>query len=388
MVFMRNRSALLAVIGTGACAAMIFNILPVFLGKAAESFSLSDSAAGWLATVYLAGFGISSASAAFWLHRIDRRKATGLAFVGAALLLSAGAWLDSHFGLMAALGVAGLFLGVLYSISFVLAGEFDDAVRAVGFKLGGEVALGAILIFLLPVIIYPVFGFVGILTALALILLVASPVALTVAPRSPPQSAAATTGKFSGGGLLPAGALAGLAALLVFTMGQSALWSFVERAGVRAGYDPSGIGLALSAAVLMGGLGAMVAAIMGKRFGNSVPVISAAVVYGLALWGLSTGGEFAAFAAGINLFFFVWLFALPYFVSAIAAVDKSGRATSLVSACFAFGSMAGPAMASVLMAAGDFRLLYLFCAAVVLTALLTLFGLARREAAAAREPRD
>ena len=161
MVFMRNRSALLAVIGTGACAAMIFNILPVFLGKAAESFSLSDSAAGWLATVYLAGFGISSASAAFWLHRIDRRKATALAFVGAALLLSAGAWLDSHFGLMAALGVAGLFLGVLYSISFVLAGEFDDAVRAVGFKLGGEVALGAILIFLLPVIIYPVFGFVG-----------------------------------------------------------------------------------------------------------------------------------------------------------------------------------------------------------------------------------
>ena len=51
---MTPRTQLVPVVGIGAAAAMIFNILPVFLGKAAESLALSDSATGWLATTYLA----------------------------------------------------------------------------------------------------------------------------------------------------------------------------------------------------------------------------------------------------------------------------------------------------------------------------------------------
>lgn len=380
---MKGNRVLWAVLGTGACAAMIFNILPVFLGKVAESFMLSDRAVGWLASIYLAGFGASSASAAFWLHRVNRRKIAGWAFAGAASLLAFSAWLNSWYGLMASLAIAGVFLGALYSLSFVLAGEFDNAVRVVGFKLAGEVALGALLIYLLPVIIYPIWGFSGMLVALASILFAAMPLALAVPPWGTLQSTEKKGEEFSGSGLFPLAALVGLTALLFFTVGQSALWSFVERAGVRSGYDISKIGLTLSTAVLMGGLGALSASAVGKRLGNSAPVVAAALVYGLAVWGLAVGDNFAAFALGISLFFFVWLFALPYFVSAIAVADKSGRSASLVSACFAFGSMAGPAIAGELVVGDDFTLLHLFCAGVVLIALLALFNLARREVATA-----
>ena len=45
---MTKTTQLIPVVGTGAAAAMIFNILPVFIGQAVESFGLDDSAAGWL----------------------------------------------------------------------------------------------------------------------------------------------------------------------------------------------------------------------------------------------------------------------------------------------------------------------------------------------------
>lgn len=372
--------ALIAVIGTGACAAMIFNILPVFLGKAAETFALSDSAAGLLATVYLLGFGASSASAVLWLHRVSPRGVASAAYVGAGLLLLAGAWLDDYFALTIALGAAGLFLGALYSLSFVLAGAFKDPVRAVGFKLGGEVALGAVLIFLLPTFVYPAFGFAGMLISLALVLLASSPfVLVTIDTEGPQAQDAAQVAPSPVRGVIPWAALVGLLALLVFTIAQSALWSFVERAAIREGHEPTAISTALSTAVLMGGIGAMSAAALGTRFGRSIPVFIAAALYGLALWGMATGARFSLLAVGFNLFFFVWLFALPYFTSVIAEADASGRGNSLVSACFAFGSMTGPAVAGTLVSGNDFSWLYVLAGTMVLLALSTLLMLTRRQ---------
>ncbi len=367
--------SLLAVVGTGAAAAMIFNILPVFLGKAAESYTLSDSAAGWFGTIYLAGFGFSSASATFWLHRANRQVLALGVFGSAALLLLLGSVLESFSGVAAALFAAGLALGVLYSLSFVLAGEFQDSTQALGIKLGGEVVLGALLLFLLPTFIYPAFGFGGIMAALAVVLLLVSPCVrfipsakTAVQPTSPVEHLNRAW--------IPMPAVAGLVALFAFTLGQSAVWSFVERAGARAGYDATNIGTALSIAVLMGGLGSFIAAAVSVRFGKK-PLMLAAIVYTLSIFAFTLGQGFPLYVAATNLFFFIWLFALPYFISAITAADDSGRATSLVAACLAFGSMLGPVTAGQLVQGTDFGLLFFASAGATLAAYALIVGLWR-----------
>ena len=373
--------SLVAVVGTGASAAMIFNILPVFLGKAAEAYALSDADVGWLGTIYLAGFGLASIGASFWMQRVDRRVLAIGIYATAGLLLFLGAMSDSYSLFAALLFAIGCALGVLYALSFVLAGEFQDATRAVGIKLGGEVALGAFLLFLLPVFVYPAFGFGGMLIALALVLLILSPCAKFVsAVNMAAQPIAIAEGEGGNDRDVSISASTGLVALLIFTVGQSAVWSFVERIGVRADYGSAGIGVALSVAVLMGGLGSFLAAIVSERFGKIKPIAFAATVYMLSMLIFTLGQGFLFYAAAINLFFFAWLFALPYFVSRINAVDSNGRAVSLVTACFAFGSMLGPATAGQLARGGDFNLLYLAAALLTTIAYATIAKLAHRPA--------
>ena len=369
---MNRRTQLVPVVGTGAAAAMIFNILPVFVGRAAETFGLSDSEAGWLATTYLAGFGVSSVSASLWLHRLARKALARALILSAAALLAAGGAIGSYTVVLGLLAAVGVVLGGLYTMSFVLAAEHPDATRAVGVKLGGEVALGALLLSLIPTIVYPAFGFAGILGALAIVLVAVSPCTLLITEGAPPTGMTDYSPR-----TLPALALFALGALFLFTVGQAAIWSFMDRAGTRAAFDAGAIGGVLSVAVLLGGAGSLIAGALSDRFGKTVPLIAAASLYLVAMVLFTFGNQFWVYAGAVNLFFFAWLFALPYLVSVIADLDESGRATALVTACLAFGSMLGPAIGGELLERGDFRLLYLSGSVVTCVAYAIVFSTAR-----------
>ena len=356
---------------------MIFNTLPVFLGRASDAHLLNDAQTGWLGTIYLFGFGLSSVSAVFWLHRINRRVVAMGAFWLAALLLLLALAQESFAGLAGALFLVGLALGLLYTLSFVLSGEFRDATRAVGIKLGGEVGLGALLLFFLPLFVLPFFGFSGMLATLAAVLLLASPCAWLV-PSSADASAAMPVSPKSDGMKISRPTVIGLEALLLFTVCQSAVWSFAERAGIHRGYEASEVSIVLSGAVLVGGLGALVAAVVSERFGKDRPLRFAATAYLLSMLGLAFNWSFLGYALAVSLFFFVWLFTLPYFVSEITNADSSGRGTSLVTACLAFGSMLGPVVAGYLVSSLSYLWLYGAGAWFVMTAYYMAVKLVRR----------
>lgn len=358
---MNRYTQLVPIMGTGAAAAMIFNILPVFVGRAAETFGLSDSAAGWLATTYLAGFGISSVSASFWLPRFGGRTLGRTLFLSAASLLVVGGVADSYATTLGVLFAVGLILGGLYTMSFILAAQHPDATRAVGVKLGSEVALGALLLSLIPTLVYPAFGFAGILATLAIVLVAVSPCTSFLPKRVLGDQTSSPDHAWSP---ISVRAWFALGALLLFTVGQAAVWSFVERAGARAEFDPGAIGGVLSVAVLFGGMGSFTAGALSDRIGKKTPLVGAASFYLVAMVLFASSDEFWVYAVAVNVFFFAWLFALPYLVSAIANLDESGRATTLVTACLAFGSMIGPAVGGELLGLGNFLLLYL-CGSVI-----------------------
>lgn len=372
---MNRRLQLVPIVGTGAAAAMIFNILPVFVGRAAETFGLSDSAAGWMATTYLAGFGISSVSAPLWLHRFGRKALVCALFLSAAVLLAVGGMVESYAAILGLLFVVGLVLGGLYTMSFMLAGEYPDATRAVGVKLGGEVALGALLLSLTTTLVYPAFGFAGILATLAIVLIAVSPCTRFVHTGTDQLEAASTENSRVA---VPARARFVLGALLVFTVAQAGVWSFVERAGARAEFDGGAIGGVLSVAVLFGGAGSFVAGALSDRLGKAIPLIGGVLLYLVAMVFFALGKQFWIYAGAISLFFFAWLFALPYLVSAIADLDESGRATALVTACLAFGSMLGPAVGGELVERGDFYLLYVFGSVVTCVAYTIVLAAIRK----------
>ena len=353
---MSKISRFVPILGTGASAAMIFNILPVFVGRATESFGLDDSAAGWLATTYLAGFGVSSVSASVWFHRLERKTLARVLFLSAAALLAVGGLVESYDLILGLLFAVGLVLGSLYTVSFMLAAEHPDGTRAVGVKLGGEVVLGALLLSLIPTFIYPTFGFTGILASLAVVLVAAATCTSWLRAGVLEMQTVSTDG---GRVAIPSFARWALGALFLFTVGQAAVWSFVERAGARVEFDIAAIGGVLSIAVLLGGVGSFTAGALSDRLGKEMPLFGAASFYVVAMALFAFGEGFWLYAVAINLFFFTWLFTLPYMVSAISSMDDSGGATALVTACLAFGSMLGPALGGEILERGDFPLLYL-----------------------------
>lgn len=371
----RGESGFGAIIATGACAAMIFNTLPLFLGAAADAHQLGHAATGGLGSLYLGAFGLSSVAAAYWMGRADRRVlALGL-FLGAAAMLALAATTDGWPFFAASLFAAGLLLGALYSLSFVIAGERSNPTRAFGIKLLGEVALGAALLAVIPLYLLPVFGMAGMLMGFAAVALAGSLCVPWIARRAPLSSTAQPSAGTALPGL-PMAAVACLAALFVFTIGQSAVWSFVERRGATAGFDGAAIGAALSVAAFAGGLGSLAAAWISERLGPVTPLLVAASLHALALILFAAVSGFPAFVAAINLFMFAWLFALPYMTAAVSASDPNGRATSLVAACLAFGSMAGPGLAGQLVAGGGFGWLYAGAAGAALAAYVAFGRLA------------
>ncbi len=372
---MNRRLQLVPIVGTGAAAAMIFNILPFFVGRVAEAFGLSDAEAGWLATTYLAGFGVSSVSAPLWLQRLGRRTLARLLFLSAAGLLAAGTMTASYVAVFGVLLAVGLILGGLYTMSFLLAAEHPDATRALGVKLGGEVALGALLLALLPTLIYPAFSFSGILGALAIVLVSAS-TCTHFLPKGTLEARNAPTDH--GRSTMPASAGLALGALFLFTVGQASVWSFAERAGARAEFDAEAIGGVLSLAVLLGGVASFLAGALSDRLGKAMPLVAAASLYLVAMALFAFGGQFWFYAGAVNLFFFAWLFALPYLISAIADLDGGGRATALVTANLAFGSMLGPAAGGELLERGGFPLLHISASLATGAAYAIVLGMAVR----------
>ena len=369
----RQVSNFAAIIATGACAAMLFNTLPLFLGVAADTYGLGPEGAGWLGTIYLSGFGLSSVAAAFLIARINRRLLGAFLFLGAALVLALAAGADGRPSFAALLFGVGLGFGALYSLSFVIAGERSNPTRAFGVKLLGEVLLGAALLALIPLYLLPRFGLAGMLIAFAA---VAAAGALCVPGIANKPQVRDVTQASASGGLLPASALIGLAALFVFTVSQSALWSFAERRASAEGFESDAIGLALSIAAASGGAGSLAAAWLSDRVGRLAPLAGVALIYGMAIFLFSAGGTLWIFGVAASLFMFAWLFALPYMMFAISASDVSGRATSLVSACLAFGSMVGPGLAGQLVAGGSFERLDVFAAIATLASYAIFWRLA------------
>lgn len=366
-------SGFAAIIATGACAAMIFNTLPLFLGVAADAYQLGSQGAGWLATLYLGGFGLSSVAAAWLIARVNRRRLGLVLFLGSALLLTVASGTDSRVFFTLLLVGVGFGFGALYSLSFVITGERPNPTRAFGIKLLGEVLLGAAVLALVPIFVLPRYGLGGMLAVFAALAACGTLCAPYISDNAPAPTQA--PGR-AGGGRLPFRAVAGLAALFAFTIGQSAVWSFAERRASFEGFDGEAIGFALSAAAAGGGLGSLAAAWLSNRLGQLKPLAAAALIHAVSLILFFAGRDPWLFGAAASLFMFSWLFALPYMASTIAGADSSGRATSLVAACFAFGSMAGPALAGQIVALGSFATLYLFAGIVALTAYASFCRLA------------
>ena len=340
------------------------NSIPVLIGALIDGLAVNEAEVGLLGTVELLAVALGALAATPMAGKVSNRRlavfgcllaitaqflsaAAGSLYLLAGLRIIAGAGLGLAYAAaaMAAAATANPDRVLGYSVTagllaiVVLLPGFAMVVAAAGYK-GGYVALGLLVIFLLPVMGW-----------------------LDRGQARPAGPGTAPT--------LPARSLAGLLlCIALFNIGSGAIWSFSERIGRQAGLTLEEAGFIIATGAFSGVAGSLLAAWLGDRWERRRPVILALIMAGLGYMVMSGATDRMSYIAGVNIYWVTYMFLLPLMIGAGAAMDAGGRAATLAAGTISLTFALGPACGGYIAAWFSYGAIGWFsCALCVLAAL-------------------
>jgi MFS family permease len=349
--------------------ALVGSTMPMILGSMAQAFNFSESQLGDIMAVFNLTFTAIAIAALFFIRLINW-KFTSILGIGLSVTSLLALNLVSSFWAMAILfGLLGLGIGGLYALGMVIMGDSENPDRAFGIKLGLEAFPATVLLLILPTFVIPIYGFTGLIYAMAAMCLIigfcsgllpARGVQHQAKPAvSADQKSSVAAWSFTTD-IIPS--IFSLSAGIIFFSGILATWAFLEIIGIEKGFLPSRIGWALSLGMIMSAVGGFVAAWLGRKLGRSVPMLLILVVNLASLVMLLQSTAITSFTLGVLLFTFCVNYGLAYFFGLSAEIDISGRLVVLCATTLSVGGIVGPALGGRLMEANGFEYVLLFSA--------------------------
>ncbi|MEC8578294.1 MAG: MFS transporter, partial [Pseudomonadota bacterium] len=319
-------------------------VLPIILGALVDYRGFTLANVGYVGSVEILGMALAVAVTTGLINRVRRNRlafsaaiALGLTQISSAFTLDPSLFFAERF--LAGLS-AGCMAGVLAS-TIALAREPErltafiyliDALLASAFYLG------------LPLVIAR-FELAGAYALLGAVTILISPAFLMLPTHGPVAKASADFRN---------DALRVIAFAIILSAATAALWTFTERMALHIGLTVRQVGQVFAGGLLVGIMGASLAAWVGDRFGSARPIMLAwtmVLVLALAVPYLPTP---AAFILGFCLLRFFMNVNDPFIVGVVARLDVEGRLTTIFAASGLFGAAIGPFLASTISGDGDF----------------------------------
>ena len=343
---------IIAGVAVSALGALTYNVLPLFYETAQEFHDLSDQQAGLLGSSFFAGFTLASVNAHTWIRKINWRIAGFSAIAVAALALLATPVAENFLLMALLIAVAGAACSVLYGIGTTLLSDTRRPARWYGLKIAGEAGLGALLLWVLPVMVTERWGFAGLVVAIAVLMFALSPLLgglptkamHTAIPESPGQAAAPMS---------PSLWLA-LAAVLLYMFSITMVWTLAEHLAVDNGINAVAAAQVLSLGLLLALAGSLVATLADDRFGLATPLGFSVVLFLVALFLLGQTESPSEYTLAVSLFTFAFGLGIPYVVAIVAQLDADGRHVVLTVPAIGLGVMFAPATGAFLAENGSY----------------------------------
>jgi predicted MFS family arabinose efflux permease len=171
--------------------------------------------------------------------------------------------------------------------------------------------------------------------------------------------------------------IATLASVLLFSLGQGAIWAFSERIGVGIGFSREEVGLALGVTTLAGLVGGVIAAVLGTRGGRPLLLTLGLGANVVATWMVVIAGSSELYLAGLLAWGIAFFFALPYLLGTAAALDPLGRWTAAAAGVAAVGVAIGPGAAGMMVGGSGYPALGGFVIACGVGAAVLILPVAR-----------
>ncbi len=356
--------SLSAAILMGVIGPEVFIVQPGFVQGLVVHLGFTDSQAGYTASAEMFGIAATTILLTFIAHRVNWRRV----FTGSLLLMflaNALSTLAGDFESFTALRLAaGLGAGGLVSLSFAAIGLTDNPDRNFGLLIMWVLIYGALGLMLMPAA-YSLGGMATVLWFFALFPLLGLPFV-----RYLPVTGENTVTVARDAVTLPA-AMRGLAllAMLAYFLAQGVVWAYLFLIGVGGGLSEQAVANGLTMSQFAGIAGALVAAVVGKRYGRSLPLTLGILGGALCLYFLVGRFEFLVFALAVSIYNFAWNLTHPYLLAAMASFDRRGRVVVYAVAMQMAGLAIGPSLAAYAIRGGDYVNVNLLGAALFLASL-------------------
>jgi len=363
-------------------SAVLYTVLliaPVIAGKLAVQFGLTPVELGMLFSLELGAFSLATVPAYLWLTRMNLRTATYLftAVVIAGNLASG--FIDSFALLVAARVVTSLAAGSITVIILSLSGRTSNPSRAFGIFVVFQLAMGALILAVFPTL-YADAGVAAIywtLAGLAALCLFVVRCIDGEALRAPGGAAASSADVPS---TLPKGRFVlGMAAVLLFYVSLSGVWTFMAQLSAAAGIELSASSLVLSVATAAGIASALVATVLGDTPRRRAFLLGGYVAMALSVALFFGTPGLVRFAVAAVIFKFAWTFILPYLLSSLSSLGNSRHIMNTTNLMIGTGFAIGPIVCgSLVQSSGSFNGMLTFAAVGVLASLACVMGAQRK----------
>ncbi len=363
-------TAIIAALALSAIGAIFYNILPLFIGVTQDFRGWNNSDTGLLGASFFLGYTVVTISAFFWVRKIDWRKICLISLSFAAVPMIAAVYYKAYWLNILFVIISGGAFSAIYVVGTVAIGDTSNPARWYGAKIGGETGLGGLFLLLSPSFIAGPYGFNGVVVGLAIVALLS----LLFLSFLPPHGVKGEEEQLATQTPMTSQETFGiwltLTAVVIFFLGETAIWSFVERIGATSGFDPQYVGYILAASLVTAMLGALSEAFVGDRFGYRAAFTFSLVLFVIGTVILYLAKSIILYGVGTLIVMYSVGFGVPVIVAAIAILDRGGRYIVLSVPALGIGAMFGPGIAGILLdTSGTIGLLIL----TFITAILSYF---------------
>jgi len=365
-----NRFFVCAVIGTVSYLPLL--VLPAMVNVLVDEAGLSESFAGWAASVNFFGVAVVALAMAFRMHQVDLRRTAIIAMSIALAADAASAYLAAPTAAFLAIRlIAGLANGAAQIAAQSAIARADDAERGFGLLITLQFLIAALGCYILPVYSTELGA-----TGMFLLFAACDSLALWLARQLPGSESVKALGVEFGSEkhiLFSSVTLLALLGYFLFETAYTAQYTYLGRLGVALSFSDGAIGTVLMIASLAGIPGAFTIIVIGNRFGTIGPLLFGIGVAVVGLVILITSGAFAWYlTAGICLGF-SWAFCLPFIQSLLASLDRNGSALAAGAAAAAIGVAVGPGLAASVVEVGNYSPVFLIAIAMLIVAIASFF---------------
>ncbi|MBS7663601.1 MFS transporter [Pseudomonas lalucatii] len=356
--------------------------LPFLISAIINDLDLNEAQAGLLMSAEFGFTMLASLLVAPFMGRAPRRTLA----LGGTLLAIAANLVSAHMNDLYALGAVRCVAGIGAGLALACGNACVASAKQPD-RIAGHMNILSVLLMIVVMLGYAkvmaLYGLAGLYYAMAgtmAVMLLAIP---AMEQRATLVKAAVVAKSGPGNVLLSLPAICMMLAMFVFQARDTMGWAFVERIGIMVGYSGEEVGVLLSFQSFVGLVGPLLAAMIGKRFGLSTPVILAILLTGATSL-CYVLGEYSKtmYTVGVMTICITYFYALSYLTGLAAAMDREGRIVAASSSFLSLGLAVGPAISGGLISLGGFSLAaWGIAVTVVLTLLLVIVPLAsiRRE---------